>query len=148
MHCTVNLFLIDFLDFHILKLSLLFWLTFLWLFFGFYHQLQVKSNAPRPNQRKKWRKSTVQLVTNAPPPSQPEVAEAPQRPDNRGHEASIPMKLPRAMRSAASNGSNPFRERNADKADQSGVNKEGGIPTPRSPLWQNRTSDEKENCGL
>ncbi|ONI35368.1 hypothetical protein PRUPE_1G532000 [Prunus persica] len=108
----------------------------------------VKSNAPRPNQRKKWRKSTVQLVTNAPPPSQPEVAEAPQRPDNRGHETSIPMKLPRAMRSAASNGSNPFRERNADKPDQSGVNKEGGIPTPRSPLRQNRTSDEKENRGL
>ncbi|KAM1427671.1 hypothetical protein ACFX1T_019751 [Malus domestica] len=107
----------------------------------------VKSNAPKPNQRKKWRKSTIQLVTNAPPPPQPEVAEAPRRPDNKGHEASIPMKLPRAMRSvAASNVGNPFRERNAEKPEQSGANKEAGIPAaPTSPLRQKRTTDEKEN---
>ncbi|XP_050159290.1 kinesin-like protein KIN-4C isoform X2 [Malus sylvestris] len=106
----------------------------------------VKSNAPKPNQRKKWRKSTIQLVTNAPPPSQPEVAEAPRRPDNKGQEASIPMKLPRAMRSAAaSNSGNPFRDRNADKPQQSDANKEAGIPAPRSPLRQKRTKDEKEN---
>ncbi|KAK9930271.1 hypothetical protein M0R45_027313 [Rubus argutus] len=108
----------------------------------------VKSNAPKPNQRKKWRRTTIQLVTNAPPPSQPETAEAPQRPHKGAPEADIPMKLPRAMRSAASNGGNPFRERNSEKADQSGVNKEGGVPAPRSPLRQNKTSDEKENCGL
>ncbi|KAL6179342.1 hypothetical protein ACLB2K_050858 [Fragaria x ananassa] len=108
----------------------------------------VKSNAPKPIQRKKWRKSTLQLVTNAPPPSQPATAEAPQRPENGASEAPIPMKLPRAMRSAASNGGNPFRERNSDKADQSDVNKEAGVPAPRIPLPQNKTSDEKENCGL
>ncbi|PRQ21211.1 putative plus-end-directed kinesin ATPase [Rosa chinensis] len=125
----------------------------------------AKSNAPKPNQRKKWRRTTIQLVTNAPPPSQPATAEAPQRPDKGAPEvpipmklpqgadkgapeAPIPMKLPRAMRSAASNGGNLFRERNSDKADQSGVNKEAGVPAPRSPLRQNKTSDEKENCGL
>ncbi|XP_062030502.1 kinesin-like protein KIN-4C isoform X1 [Rosa rugosa] len=125
----------------------------------------AKSNAPKPNQRKKWRRTTIQLVANAPPPSQPATAEAPQRPDKGAPEvpipmklpqgadkgapeAPIPMKLPRAMRSAASNGGNLFRERNSDKADQSGVSKEAGVPAPRSPLRQNKTSDEKENCGL
>ncbi|XP_050379014.1 kinesin-like protein KIN-4C [Argentina anserina] len=109
----------------------------------------VKSNAPKPSERKKWRRrGTIQLVTNAPPPSQPATAEAPQRPDKGAPEAPIPMKLPRAMRSAASNGGNPFRERNSDKSDQSGVNKDAGVAAPRSPLRQNKTSDEKENCGL
>ncbi|KAJ0959841.1 hypothetical protein J5N97_000452 [Dioscorea zingiberensis] len=100
-------------------------------------------------------------------PRSQQLLEAPQRPDKgapevpipmklppkgqiKGHqEAPIPMKLPGAMRSTASNGSNLFRERNSDKADQSGVNKEAGVPAPRSPLRQNKTSDdEKENCGL
>lgn len=153
-------FLANYLEFHY-SATLILILAYNFLF-DCCHQLQVKSNAPKPNQRKKWRRTTIQLVTNAPPPSQPETAEAPQRPHKGAPEADIPMKLPhkgapeadipmklpRAMRSAASNGGNPFRERNSDKADQSGVNKEGGVPAPRSPLRQNKTSDEKENCGL
>lgn len=120
-------------------------------------QLQAKSNAPKPNQRKKWRKSTIQLVTNPlpapPPPAQLENNEAPKKPENNNtSEADIPiMKLPRAMRSAASNGGNLFRDRNASKSDASSVNKDtdaGVVAAPRSPVRQNRTSEEKENFGV
>ncbi|GLT79917.1 hypothetical protein SLA2020_513850 [Shorea laevis] len=71
----------------------------------------AKSNAPKPNQRKKWRKSVIQLVPDAPPSSQPdntavpqkpEDSKAPKRPDSYASEPDIPLKLPRAMTSAAS----------------------------------------------
>lgn len=39
--------------------------------------LQAKSNAPRVNQRKKLRKSTIILVSDPPPSSQPENSEVP-----------------------------------------------------------------------
>ncbi|KAA8528360.1 hypothetical protein F0562_035715 [Nyssa sinensis] len=106
----------------------------------------VKSNAPKPNQRKKWKKSVIQLVPTAPPSSQPEDTGGLKEPESNPIEADIPLKLPRAMRSAASN-SNPLRERNSDQLDTS-VNKEAGDPALRSPHRQTRTLDEKENCDL
>lgn len=154
--------------------SLFLAIPFLWLILT---NIQAKSNAPKPNQRKKWRKTTIQLVTNPPPSLQPENSEipkesdnkanwaeipvipprtmrsatsneAPQEPDNRPNEANIPVKLPRAMRSATSNGGNPFRDRNADKPDELSVDKDAGFIASRSPARNNRTSDEKENYGL
>lgn len=56
----------------------------------------------------------------------------------------IPLKLPRAMRSVASNSDNPLRERNAGKSDVF-ANKESAVLAPNP---QNRTSEEKENNGL
>uniref|UniRef100_A0A2N9FKI7 Kinesin motor domain-containing protein n=1 Tax=Fagus sylvatica TaxID=28930 RepID=A0A2N9FKI7_FAGSY len=110
----------------------------------------AKSNAPKPIQRKKWRKSTILLVSDPPPSSQPENTNAPQKPDNNSasEAADIPLKLPRAMRLAASNSGNPLRERNAGQSDESVVNKESGILAPTSPVRQRRVSEEKENNGL
>ncbi|GAV66836.1 LOW QUALITY PROTEIN: Kinesin domain-containing protein [Cephalotus follicularis] len=102
----------------------------------------VKSNIPKPNQKKRWRKSVIQLVSVAPPSSQPENTEAPQKQDNNANEAGVPSKLPRVK----SKGSNLLRERNADQADES-VNKETPVLAPRSPVRQTKTSDEKENYG-
>ncbi|KAK3038314.1 hypothetical protein RJ639_031410 [Escallonia herrerae] len=106
----------------------------------------VKSNAPKPNQRKKWRKSVIQLVPVAPPSSQPENAEAPKKPESSAAEADIPLRLPRAMRSFSN--TNPLKERNSDQPSNSVINKDTDAPAPRSPLRQARTSDEKENRGL
>ncbi|KNA10715.1 hypothetical protein SOVF_141490 [Spinacia oleracea] len=95
-----------------------------------------KSNAPRPIQRKKWRKSTIQLVPVTPAPVQGENTELPpvkvetavenvaavnkntdssenitvgKKTGNSSSstaETNIPLKLPRAMRSVASSNSN------------------------------------------
>ncbi|KAH9690362.1 kinesin-like protein KIN-4C [Citrus sinensis] len=105
----------------------------------------VKSNAPKPNQRKKWRKSTIQLVPVAPPSSQPQETTDVQKPENSTSETDIPLKLPRAMRSATSNGSNLLRERNVDQAEES-VNKELSVLPQSSPARPKRATEEKENC--
>ena len=67
--------------------------------------LQAKSNASNANQRKKWRKSVIQLVPVPPPTTKSENTEvAPLKASDSGpSEADIPLKLPRAMRSAAPN---------------------------------------------
>ncbi|KAG6784349.1 hypothetical protein POTOM_010040 [Populus tomentosa] len=136
----------------------------------------AKSNAPNANQRKKWRKSVIQLVPVPPPTARSENTEAaaPQKADDNGaSEADIPLKLPRAMRSAApttvsetdnsaseagiplrlpramrsaSHGGIFLRDRNADQAEES-INKETGVLPTRSPARPKRTSDEKENYG-
>jgi kinesin family protein 4/21/27 len=137
--------------------------------------LQAKSNAPNANQRKKWRKSVIQLVPVPPPTARSENTEAPPQKadDNGASEADIPLKLPRAMRSAAPNtvsetdngaseaeiplrlpramrsashGGIFLRDRNADQAEES-INKETGVLPTRSPARPKRTSDEKENYG-
>lgn len=102
---------------------------------------QVKSKTNKPNQRKKWRKSTIQLIPTPQPTSQPEKPESTQKTENDPSEvANIPLKLPRAMRSAAANGGNLLRERNSDHAEDSvGGNKEHELIVP------NRVH-EKENC--
>lgn len=118
--------------------------------------LQVKSNAPKPNPRKKWKKSAIQLIPVAPLSSQPENIEVPKEPGNTQSpkksensiiEADLPLKLPRAMKSAASN-TNLLRERNSDQSDESMAQKEGNNLAPRSSVQQARTLDEKENCGI
>ncbi|KAJ6391415.1 hypothetical protein OIU77_025401 [Salix suchowensis] len=139
----------------------------------------AKSNASNANQRKKWRKSVIQLVPVPPPTTKSEnteVAAAPLKADDSGpSEADIPLKLPRAMRSAAPNttvsetdnsaseaeiplrlpramrsashGGIFLRDRNnADQAEES-KNKETGVHPARSPARPQRTSDEKENYG-
>ncbi|XP_062097683.1 kinesin-like protein KIN-4C isoform X2 [Humulus lupulus] len=123
----------------------------------------AKPNVPKPNKRKKWRTPTIQLVTNPPPPSsQPESSEQSHLPppqpqpqsqklDNNANGTDIPVKLPRAMRSATMTiGGDLFKERNVEKTEESSVNKDtagGALAPPRSPVRQNRTSDEKENFG-
>lgn len=110
--------------------------------------MQAKSKAPKPNQRKKWRTSTVLLVSGPPPSSQPENTGAPQKPDNSSaSEGDIPLKLPRAMRSAASNSGNLLRERNAGQSDAVANKEPAAVLPPTSPLRQRRT-EEKENNGL
>ncbi|XWS25382.1 hypothetical protein CRYUN_Cryun27aG0063900 [Craigia yunnanensis] len=113
----------------------------------------AKPNAPKPNQRKKWGKSVIQLVPVAPPASQPENVAAlqnsenvdpPKKPDNCPSESDIPLKLPRAMRTASSNGSKLLRERNADQHDEP-TNKEPAVLAPSSPVRPTRTAEEKEN---
>ncbi|KAL6995203.1 hypothetical protein U1Q18_005338 [Sarracenia purpurea var. burkii] len=107
----------------------------------------AKSNAPKPNQRKKWRKSVIQLVRAA-PTAQLESTEAVKKPEGSAVETDIPLQLPRAMRSLASN--NLLRERNAEQPDASVLNKDGDAPAPgsQSRQPQSRPTDEKENQGL
>ncbi|GAB4844185.1 hypothetical protein Ancab_037551 [Ancistrocladus abbreviatus] len=106
---------------------------------------EAKSNAPRP-RRKNWRKSTIQLVPVAPPSTQADNGEPPKEPETSGIAVDIPLKLPRAMRLAASN-SKLLKDRNSDEPEESGVNKEGGIPAPKSPVWHVKKPEEKENHG-
>ncbi|GMH31245.1 hypothetical protein Nepgr_033088 [Nepenthes gracilis] len=107
----------------------------------------AKPNAPRPNRRKNWRKSTVQLVPAAPPSMQPENVELPEQAEMDGTEVDLPLKLPRAMRSAASN-SSLLRARNSDQPDEPCLGKDGGNPAPRSPARRVKKSEDKENHDL
>ncbi|KAG7535001.1 P-loop containing nucleoside triphosphate hydrolase [Arabidopsis thaliana x Arabidopsis arenosa] len=119
-----------------------------------------KSNVPRPSQRKKWKKTVLQLVPVGPPAlptppasSQEEAnpvtldSEAARMPENSesGESNSIKLKLPRAMRSASSNGSNLLRERNADQNGGESVGNGGFVPSNSGRASGSRTSDEKEN---
>ncbi|KMT00214.1 hypothetical protein BVRB_1g020280 [Beta vulgaris subsp. vulgaris] len=122
----------------------------------------AKSNAPKPIKRKNWRKSTIQLVPAAPALAQAESVELPEKMDiSAGEnveagkkvecstaEANIPLKLPRAMRSASSNSSNLLRVRNSERREELVVHKESGEPARRSPLRKPKKSEEKENFGL
>lgn len=125
--------------------------------------LQGKSNAPRPIQRKKWRKSTIQLVPATPASAPAEDAVQPEKVGSNAVdnaetgkkaessstvEASIPLKLPRAMRSASSNGGNLLRVRNSEHGEEPVVRKDSGEPARRSPLRRPKKSEEKENFGL
>ncbi|XP_010519726.1 PREDICTED: kinesin-like protein KIN-4C isoform X2 [Tarenaya hassleriana] len=116
-----------------------------------------KSNVPKPNQRKKWKKTVLQLVPVAPPPSRdepnntlPVKTEALRKAESSEAESNtIGLKLPRAMRSASSNGINLLRERNSGRTNGSGVNKEVGAGDvsveQTSSVQPSRSSDEKEN---
>ncbi|CAI9116148.1 OLC1v1017224C1 [Oldenlandia corymbosa var. corymbosa] len=108
----------------------------------------AKSNAPKPSQRKKWGKSTIQLVPAPPPPStEPENLEASIKQESISNESTdIPLKLPRAMRSAFMN-NNPLRERNSDQQSDVTVTKDTGTTAPGSPPRQVKRVDEKENRG-
>ncbi|KAL1821827.1 hypothetical protein ACET3Z_016696 [Daucus carota] len=99
-----------------------------------------KSDAPKPDKRKKWRKPTYKIVQDA-PPSQPEISEVP---TSTAVEPDIPLILPRAMRSMSS--STTLKERNSDQQPKGLVaTKEADSPAPRSPRLQARPADDKEN---
>ncbi|XP_038896818.1 kinesin-like protein KIN-4C [Benincasa hispida] len=101
----------------------------------------VKSKTNKPNQRKKWRKSTIQLIPTPQASSQPDKPDSTQKIENEQNEpVNIPLKLPRAMRSAAANGGNLLRERNSEQPEDSvSGNKEHELIVPKRV-------DEKENC--
>ncbi|PWA55123.1 P-loop containing nucleoside triphosphate hydrolases superfamily protein [Artemisia annua] len=113
----------------------------------------VKSNAPKPNAgRKQWRKSVaIQLVPVASdqPSSQTQEPEAPKKQETSTTEPSnIPLRLPRAMRSAMSNANPPLRDRNSEPPTDSTITKEHDHVAPRSPRQQPRQTTEKENQGI
>lgn len=115
---------------------------------------RAKSNAPKPNQRKQWRKSTIQLVPTAPTTqasnadaptktSQSVNADASVKTENKVGEIDTPaLKLPRAMRSALTNGNNTLRERNSETNDSVELTTP---PAPKSPLRKAKATGEKEN---
>ncbi|KAL5984967.1 hypothetical protein ACLOJK_038804 [Asimina triloba] len=108
----------------------------------------VKCNAPKPGQRKKWRKSEIQLVPTAPPASaQPESNEAARSTGNPVIEPDIPMKLPRAMNPTTVS-SNPLRERNSHPPNESNGERKTTANAQRSPVRQPRDSNEKENARI
>ncbi|CAN8264877.1 unnamed protein product [Cochlearia groenlandica] len=117
-----------------------------------------KSNAPKPSQRKKWKKTVLQLVPVGPPPSKEEAnpvnsdleaARKPETSDAGEGNNNIKLKLPRAMRSTSSNGSsNLLRERNADQSGGESVGNSGFAQSGSgraSGSSSSRPSDEKEN---
>ncbi|KAK6792542.1 hypothetical protein RDI58_011623 [Solanum bulbocastanum] len=116
---------------------------------------RAKSDAPKPNQRKQWRKSTIQLVPTAPTTqasnadaptktSQSVNADASVKTENKVGEIDTPaLKLPRAMRSALTNGNNTLRERNSETNDS--VVDLTTPSAPKSPLWKAKATGEKEN---
>ncbi|KAK7301105.1 hypothetical protein RJT34_11965 [Clitoria ternatea] len=57
----------------------------------------VKSNAPKANQRKKWRNSKIVLVTDPPPSSQSDESEVPKKEDNSICEANVFTNIPQRM---------------------------------------------------
>ncbi|KAL3340201.1 hypothetical protein AABB24_028698 [Solanum stoloniferum] len=116
---------------------------------------RAKSDAPKPNQRKQWRKSTIQLVPTAPTTqasnadaltktSQSVNADASVKTENKVGEIDTPaLKLPRAMRSALTNGNNTLRERNSETNDS--VVDLTTPSAPKSPLRKAKATGEKEN---
>ncbi|KAL0686144.1 hypothetical protein Bca4012_052992 [Brassica carinata] len=95
-----------------------------------------KSNVPKPSQRKTLKKPVLQLVVDPPPPPTSSQEEA--HPVVLDEANGMKLKLPRAMTSVSSKGSNLLRERNADQSVGESVSNSdrasGSI-----------TSDEKEN---
>ncbi|MQL87255.1 hypothetical protein Taro_019809 [Colocasia esculenta] len=103
----------------------------------------MKPTASKPNRRKNWRKSVVQLVPSATvPPTQSEINHD-EPPKTR---EDMVLKLPRAMGSQALN-SQPLGDRNSIMADESAGNKDvgAGIIPPKSPVRLPRATNEKEN---
>ncbi|THU67547.1 hypothetical protein C4D60_Mb05t25800 [Musa balbisiana] len=103
----------------------------------------IKPNAAKQGRRKKWRKSTIQLVLTEPLQSSfPQDNEAPRSRED------VPLRLPRAMDSMPpENNHPPLGNRNSSRAGESvNGNKEvRGIIPPRSPVRMRKASDEKEN---
>ncbi|XP_057773194.1 kinesin-like protein KIN-4C [Salvia miltiorrhiza] len=117
------------------------------------------SSIPKPNLRKKWRKSAIQLVPATPPIAQPQNSEAPGQPpiaqpqnseapgqSKANRENDIPLKLPRAMRSTLTN-NNQLKQRNTEQPSEL---VDGDIYTSSlgSPRQQAKTRNGKENKGL
>ncbi|KAL0432658.1 UNVERIFIED_CONTAM: Kinesin-like protein KIN-4C [Sesamum latifolium] len=105
----------------------------------------ANASVPKPNLRKKWRKSVIQLVPATPIESQARIVDGPEQAKSNG-EIDIPLKLPRAMRSTLTS-NNQLKERNSDQPNEP-VNNEVCIPSLGSPRQQARTKNGKENKGL
>ncbi|KAK4387682.1 Kinesin-like protein KIN-4C [Sesamum angolense] len=105
----------------------------------------ANASVPKPNLRKKWRKSVIQLVPATPIESQAQNVDVPEQAKSNG-EIDIPLKLPRAMRSTLTS-NNQLKERNSDQPNES-VNNEVCTPSLGSPRQQARTKNGKENKGL
>ncbi|CAL9095684.1 unnamed protein product [Musa textilis] len=103
----------------------------------------INPNAAKQGRRKKWRKSTIQLVLTEPLQSSfPQDNEAPRSRED------VPLRLPRAMDSMPpDNNHPPLGNRNSARSGESvNGNKEvRGIIPPRSPVRMRKASDEKEN---
>nr|XP_010913544.1 kinesin-like protein KIN-4C isoform X1 [Elaeis guineensis] len=102
----------------------------------------VNQNVSKQSRRKKWRKSTIQLVPSEPLPSS--VRETNEAPRTRGD---VPLRLPRAMDSAHLVDNPPLADRNSVKADgsvSSDKDSRGLVPS-RSPVRLRKAADEKEN---
>ncbi|THU48274.1 hypothetical protein C4D60_Mb09t24510 [Musa balbisiana] len=99
----------------------------------------MNRNATKPGRRKKWRKSTFQLVPTGPsPPSMLQNNEAATIRED------VPLRLPRAMDSMALDNNPPFVDRNSIRADESvSTNKE--IRGLVSQGLRKKASNEKEN---
>ncbi|KAK4434246.1 Kinesin-like protein KIN-4C [Sesamum alatum] len=105
----------------------------------------ANASVPKPNLRKKWRKSVIQLVPATPTEPQTQNVEVPEQAKTNG-ETDIPLKLPRAMRSTLTS-NNQLKERNSDQPNES-VNNEVCASSLGSPRQQARTKNGKENKGL
>ncbi|CAL9761234.1 unnamed protein product [Musa acuminata subsp. burmannicoides] len=99
----------------------------------------MNRNAMKPGRRRKWRKSTFQLVPTGPsPPSMLQNNEATTIRED------VPLRLPRAMDSMALDNNPPFVDRNSIRADESvSTNKE--IRGLISQGLRKKASKEKEN---
>lgn len=99
----------------------------------------MNRNATKPGRRKKWRKSTFQLVPIGPsPPSMLQNNEATTIRED------VPLRLPRAMDSMALDNNPPLVDRNSIRADESvSTNKE--IRGLVSQGLRKKASNEKEN---
>ncbi|XP_016460351.1 kinesin-like protein KIN-4C [Nicotiana tabacum] len=108
----------------------------------------AKSKAPKPDRRKKWGKSVIQLVPAAPTTqaSNADGSVDAAVTENKVNEidSTSPLKLPRAMRSALTNGNNTLRERNSETSDPV-IDLITPPASARSPHRPANTSDGKEN---
>lgn len=102
------------------------------------------SDAPKPEQRKKWRKPSFKIVQEAPISSQIECSEVPNNTQSTVSESDVPLKLPRAMRSMSSD--TVLKERNFDQPTGPVTSKEVDTPVPRSPCQQARPDDKENGC--
>ncbi|GFP89555.1 chromosome-associated kinesin kif4 [Phtheirospermum japonicum] len=99
------------------------------------------SGVPKPtNPRKKWRKSTIQLVPATPAVAQSQNVEVPEQPKTTVETDNMPLKLPRAIRSPLTNNNQlPNEPVNDENCTSSSLG---------SPRQQARTKNGKENRGL
>ncbi|XP_042418955.1 kinesin-like protein KIN-4C isoform X3 [Zingiber officinale] len=99
----------------------------------------ANQNPTSQARRKKWRKSTVQLV-----PTQPLPSSLPQNSESQRQREDVhPLRLPRAMESFPVDNNPPFGDKNTSRASElaAASDKE----TTRSMIPRRKSSDEKEN---
>ncbi|KAF7817032.1 kinesin-like protein KIN-4C [Senna tora] len=110
-----------------------------------------KSNAPRPNQRKKWQKSTILLVSDPPPSPQSENFQVPRKQNNSTGEANASVNS-RPKLSL----SRPENAATAPKAESNFLETDESLKTPRGmrkaassnggvPLWDRNAGKPKES---